>query len=112
MGDNALNLGLSTLRASGEGPISHEDVLRARDRLAVLKSRAAKSSLRLLWLLAGPGVLVMLGENDGPSMVSYATTGATYGIGFFVPFILLTFLMSFVVQEMTVRLGVATHRGH
>ena len=54
----------------------------------------------------------MLGENDGPSMVSYATTGATYGIGFFVPFILLTFLMAYVVQEMTVRLGVATHRGH
>ena len=54
----------------------------------------------------------MLGENDGPSMVSYATTGATYGIGFFVPFILLTFLMAFVVQEMTVRLGAATHRGH
>jgi Mn2+/Fe2+ NRAMP family transporter len=45
-------------------------------------------------------------------MVSYATTGATYGIGFFVPFILLTFVMAFVVQEMTVRLGVATHRGH
>jgi Mn2+/Fe2+ NRAMP family transporter len=57
-------------------------------------------------------VLVMLGENDGPSMVSYATTGATYGVGFFAPFILLTFLMAFVVQEMTVRVAVATHRGH
>ena len=54
----------------------------------------------------------MLGENDGPSMLSYATTGATYGIGFFVPFICVTFLMAFVVQEMTVRLGIATHRGH
>jgi Mn2+/Fe2+ NRAMP family transporter len=54
----------------------------------------------------------MLGENDGPSMVSYATTGATYGIGFFVPFILLTFVMAFAVQEMTVRLGATTHRGH
>jgi Mn2+/Fe2+ NRAMP family transporter len=41
----------------------------------------------LLWLLIGPGILVMLGENDGPSMISYATTGATYGIGFFLPFI-------------------------
>jgi Mn2+/Fe2+ NRAMP family transporter len=89
-----------------------EDVMRARDRLRVQKTRAQKRWLRLLWLLAGPGVLVMLGENDGPSMVSYATTGATYGIGFFVPFILLTFLMAYVVQEMTVRLGVATHRGH
>jgi Mn2+/Fe2+ NRAMP family transporter len=110
--ENALNLELSALLGRAEESLTHEDVLRARDRLKVLKTRAAKSSLRLLWLLAGPGVLVMLGENDGPSMVSYATSGATYGIGFFAPFILLTFLMAFVVQEMTVRLGVATHRGH
>ncbi len=89
-----------------------EDILRGRDRLRVQHTRLARRPLRLLWLLAGPGVLVMLGENDGPSMVSYATTGATYGIGFFVPFILLTFVMAYVVQEMTVRLGVATHRGH
>ncbi len=112
MSDNALNLGLSAVPSGGDERITYEDVLRAQDRLKVLKSRATRSSLRLLWLLAGPGVLVMLGENDGPSMVSYATTGATYGIGFFVPFILLTFLMAFVVQEMTVRLGAATHRGH
>ncbi len=92
--------------------LTREDVLRATDRLNVQKSRAAKSPLRLLWLLSGPGILVMIGENDGPSMVSYATTGATYGIGFFAPFILLTFLMAFVVQEMAVRVGVATHRGH
>ena len=65
----------------------------------------------LLWLLIGPGILVMLGENDGPSMISYATTGGTYGIGFFLPFIALTFAMAFIVQEMTVRLGAATKRG-
>ncbi len=93
-------------------PISREDLLRDRDRRIVYDARAKKRPLRLLWLLAGPGVLVMLGENDGPSMVSYATTGATYGIGFFVPFILVTFVMAFVVQEMTVRLGAVTHRGH
>src|ERR1035438_3096329 len=45
-------------------------------------------------------------------MLSYAATGARFGIGFFIPFILLTFLMAVVVQEMTVRLGAATHRGH
>jgi Mn2+/Fe2+ NRAMP family transporter len=112
VGENTLNLGLSVLPGGAGERVTREDVLRARDRLKILKTRAHKSSLRLLWLLAGPGVLVMLGENDGPSMVSYATTGATYGIGFFVPFILLTFLMAFVVQEMTVRLGMATHRGH
>jgi Mn2+/Fe2+ NRAMP family transporter len=54
----------------------------------------------------------MLGENDGPSMLSYAATGAKFGIGFFLPFIILTFAMAIVVQEMTVRLGAATHRGH
>ena len=95
-----------------EQAVAREDVLRANDRLKVLRSRAEGQRLRLLWLLAGPGVLVMLGENDGPSMLSYATTGAVYGIGFFIPFILLTFVMAYVVQEMTVRLGAATHRGH
>src|SRR5208282_5676085 len=61
---------------------------------------------------SGPGILVMLGENDGPSMLSYAATGARFGIGFFLPFVVLTFLIACVVQEMTVRLGAATHRGH
>src|ERR1700684_2769158 len=97
---------------AGESPAGREALLRARGQLKIQQTRGGRRWLHLLWLLAGPGVLVMLGENDGPSMVSYATTGATYGIGFFVPFILLTFVMAFVVQEMTVRLGVATHRGH
>lgn len=96
-------------------PIATEDVKRARDRRRVrfFRSRQGRGrSLWLLWLLIGPGILVMLGENDGPSMISYATTGATYGVGFFLPFIALTFAMAFVVQEMTVRLGAVTKHGH
>jgi len=88
---------------------------RAHDRIKVSKARARRgmfSRAQLLWLLVGPGVLVMLGENDGPSMLSYAATGAKFGIGFFLPFVVLTFGMAIVVQEMTVRLGAATHRGH
>ena len=112
MSGDALKLGPTGLPAAADDRFTHEDVLRAEDRLKVLRSRAANQSLRLLWLLVGPGTLAMLGENDGPSMVSYATTGATYGVGFFAPFILLTFVMAYVVQEMTVRVGVATHRGH
>lgn len=54
----------------------------------------------------------MLGENDGPSMISYATSGATYGIGFFLPFIVVTFAMSAVCQEMCMRVGAVTHRGY
>ena len=67
---------------------------------------------RVLWLLVGPGILVFLGENDAPSMLSYAATGARFGIGFFIPFVVFTFVMGYVVQEMTVRLGAVTHRGH
>jgi Mn2+/Fe2+ NRAMP family transporter len=95
--------------------ITHEDVDRAHDRARVVSARARhglQRFVRLSWLLVGPGVLVMLGENDGPSMLSYAASGTRYGIGFFIPFIILTFVMAMVVQEMTVRLGAATHRGH
>jgi Mn2+/Fe2+ NRAMP family transporter len=95
--------------------VTHEDLDRAHDRARVVAARAQRgffSRFRLLWLLIGPGILVMLGENDGPSMLAYAATGSSYGIGFFIPFLLLTFVMAVVVQEMTVRLGAATQRGH
>jgi len=103
-----LPMNLDTATAS----ISLEDIKRAHDRRQVHRHRAGRRSWSLLWLLIGPGILVMLGENDGPSMISYATTGATYGVGFFLPFIALTFVMAYIVQEMTVRLGAVTKRGH
>jgi Mn2+/Fe2+ NRAMP family transporter len=108
--------------ASAEAPdligrLTHEDIDRARDRYEVARARRTSrwkslASLRLLWLLVGPGILVFLGENDAPSMLSYSADGARYGIGFFLPFVVLTFAMGFIVQEMTVRLGAVTHRGH
>ena len=98
--------------------LTHEDVDRARDRWEVGRARAKGgrfkkiANIRLLWLLVGPGVLVFLGENDAPSMLSYSADGSRFGIGFFIPFVVLTFAMGFIVQEMTVRLGAVTHRGH
>jgi len=98
--------------------LTHEDLDRARDRWRVTRARWSErksktfGGISVLWLLVGPGVLVFLGENDAPSMLSYSATGARFGIGFFLPFVLLTFLVGFVVQEMTVRLGAVTHRGH
>jgi Mn2+/Fe2+ NRAMP family transporter len=98
--------------AADEG-VTIEDRRRAGDRRRVLALRGSKGrGLGLLWLLAGPGILVMLGENDAPSMLSYSATGAQFGIGLFLPFIIVTFLMAYLVQEMTVRLGAVTHRGH
>src|ERR1700691_668856 len=100
------------------GLLTHEDVDRALDRWQVSQARREGrgskrfGGLRVLWLLIGPGVLVFLGENDAPSMLSYSADGARFGIGFFIPFVILTFVMGFIVQEMTVRLGAVTHRGH
>jgi Mn2+/Fe2+ NRAMP family transporter len=92
--------------------LTHEDLERSHDRVRVVQARRGRRRLSLLWLLIGPGVLVMLGENDGPSMLSYATSGATYGIGFFLPFIAVTFVAAAVVQEMAMRVGAVTHRGY
>jgi Mn2+/Fe2+ NRAMP family transporter len=93
-------------------PLTIEDTVRSHDRRRVHNARTGGRRWYLLWLLVGPGILAMLGENDGPSMISYATTGATYGLGFFLPFILLTFAMAFVCQEMCMRVGAVTHRGY
>ena len=93
-------------------PLTPEDGARSRDRLRVHNARRHGLRWYLLWLLVGPGILAMLGENDGPSMISYATTGATYGLGFFLPFILVTFAMAIVCQEMAMRVGAVTHRGY
>jgi hypothetical protein len=101
------------LPAGGARAVSlpDEDV-RARDRLAVARARTQRRYVSLFLYLVGPGIIVMLAENDGPSMLSYATTGATYSIGFFIPFIVITFVMAFVVQELTARLAIATNCGH
>lgn len=114
--------GSDDLPASGEvavtGPMSatvqltSEDIDRSKDRGRVLDARQRGRTATLAWLLAGPGVLAMLGENDGPSMLSYAASGADYGIGFFLPFIVVTFGAAYVVQEMAMRLGAVTHRGY
>jgi Mn2+/Fe2+ NRAMP family transporter len=99
------------LRVTTEA-LTDEDLKRSHDRARVVDARHRRRRLALWWLLIGPGVLVMLGENDGPSMLSYAATGATYGIGFFLPFIVVTFIGAYVIQEMAMRVGAVTHRGY
>jgi len=111
-GGTEVAAGLPPASADAPAVVTTEDRKRADDRARVHQARRGGRSARLLWLLVGPGILTIIGENDGPSMISYAQTGAQFGIGFFVPFIAALFIMAYVVQEMTVRLGVATQRGH
>jgi Mn2+/Fe2+ NRAMP family transporter len=96
----------------GHPQLTDEDNARSRDRSRVHHARRHDKRWHLMWLLVGPGILAMVGENDGPSMIAYASDGAQYGLGFFVPFIPLLFAMAFVVQEMSMRIGAVTHRGY
>jgi len=93
-------------------PLTEEDTARSQDRSRVHHARHHRKRWYLMWLLVGPGILAMLGENDGPSMIAYAADGAQYGLGFFVPFIPVLFAMAFICQEMCMRVGAVTHRGY
>jgi Mn2+/Fe2+ NRAMP family transporter len=93
-------------------PLTEEDTARSLDRARVHDARQRGGRWPLMWLLVGPGILAMLGENDGPSMIAYASDGAQYGVGFFVPFIPVLFAMAYVCQEMCMRIGAVTHRGY
>ena len=53
----------------------------------------------------------MVADNDAGGISTYAVTGSKYGFSLLWMFILLVF-MAYYVQEMTVRLGAVTKRGH
>ena len=59
----------------------------------------------------GPGIIVMVADNDAGGISTYAVTGSKYGFSLLWMFILLI-PMAYYVQEMTVRLGAVTKRGH
>jgi Mn2+/Fe2+ NRAMP family transporter len=66
----------------------------------------------LLFLAAlGPGIITMIADNDAGGISTYAQTGARTGFGLLWAFIILV-PMAYYIQEMTVRLGVVTKRGH
>src|ERR1700724_172025 len=68
---------------------------------------------RLLTLLAviGPGIIVMVGNNDAGGVATYAQAGQNYGYSLL--WVLLLLIPVLIVnQEMVVRLGAVTGVGH
>jgi Mn2+/Fe2+ NRAMP family transporter len=61
--------------------------------------------------LAGPGIIVMIADNDAGGITTYAATGAKFGFNL-IWFVILLGPAAFAVQEMCVRLGAVTKRGH
>ena len=59
----------------------------------------------------GPGLLVMLADTDAGNVVTAAQSGAQWGYRL-LPLVLMLIPMLYMVQELTVRLGISTGRGH
>ncbi len=73
--------------------------------------RRFAKAFKLYLILAGPGIIVMLADNDAGGITTYTVTGAKFGYGL-IWFLVLLLPVAYVVQEMTVRLGAVTKRGH
>ena len=78
-----------------------------------MQAKALPRSKRILLYLSiiGPGLVVMLADTDAGSLISAAQMGAQFGYKLLLQaFILIPIL--YVVQELTVRLGLVTGMGH
>ena len=96
-------LGKANLSTAGAGSVSWEDVLVSRRRW--LKQWA------VLAALFGPGLVVMLADTDAGSLITAAQSGTRWGYSMILPQLILIPVL-YVVQEMTVRLGILTGTGH
>jgi Mn2+/Fe2+ NRAMP family transporter len=79
---------------------------------AQARSRKPKIALMFRWAgVWGPGLLVMLADTDAGNVVTAAQSGARWGYRL-LPLLLLLIPVLYMVQELTVRLGIYTGRGH
>jgi len=77
---------------------------------AVARTKPATSLMHLL-AIVGPGLVVMLADTDAGSVITAAQSGAQWGYKLLLLQIVLIPIL-FMVQELTVRLGLVTGRGH
>lgn len=66
---------------------------------------------RALLRVWGPGLIVMLADTDAGCLITAAQSGTEFGFAMVLPQLLLIPVL-YVVQEITVRLGVFTGKGH
>ncbi|HYB75212.1 MAG TPA: divalent metal cation transporter [Candidatus Sulfotelmatobacter sp.] len=67
--------------------------------------------LFIFFAVLGPGIITMVADNDAGGISTYAVTGSKYGFRLLWIFFILV-PMAYYIQEMTVRLGAVTKRGH
>jgi Mn2+/Fe2+ NRAMP family transporter len=84
--------------------------LRASTRGYRVKSPWLRNLLTFLMVL-GPGLIVMEADNDAGAVATYTQAGGQYGLHL-LWLMLLLLPVCYFIQEMVVRLGIATGRGH
>ncbi len=72
--------------------------------------RRARKRLAIFSAIAGPGIIVMVADNDAGGITTYAVSGSRYGFNL-VWLIIVFCILAYFVQEMTVRLGAVTKKG-
>src|SRR5512137_1530232 len=70
-----------------------------------------KRNLITFLMVLGPGLIVMVADNDAGAVATYVQAGAQYG-NHLLWVLLILLPTTYFVQEMVVRLGVATGEGH
>ncbi len=73
--------------------------------------RRFRKQLAILAAVVGPGVIVMVADNDAGGITTYMVTGSQYSYSF-VWVLLLLMPVAYTCQEMCVRLGALTKRGY
>jgi Mn2+/Fe2+ NRAMP family transporter len=76
----------------------------------IVKSKWARDLLTFLMVI-GPGLIVMVADNDAGAVSTYSQAGAQYG-PHLLWLVLLLLPVTYFIQEMVVRLGIATGQGH
>ncbi|MBO0863567.1 MAG: divalent metal cation transporter [Mycobacterium sp.] len=90
------------------------DIEGALGRISISETehpRTLKVRLATLLAIMGPGLIVMVGDNDAGGVATYAQAGQNYGYSLL--WVLLLLIPVLIVnQEMVVRLGAVTGVGH
>jgi len=80
-------------------------------RKGIVVRRSWQRQLLTFLMVVGPGLIVMEADNDAGAVSTYMQAGAQYGLHLL--WIMLVLLpITYFVQEMVARLGIATGKGH
>jgi Mn2+/Fe2+ NRAMP family transporter len=74
-------------------------------------SRSSASGWKVFLAVMGPGIVVMLADTDVGSIITAAQSGVQWGYRLLLLQLLLMPVL-YIVQELTVRLGIFTGKGH